>query len=77
MSDWLVKFAHFLNNYDLVVDKKIDDYFYHYTGLDTAEIILSGGVYANLNLGHKKMERKVSEFHEELETKLGCYFANF
>lgn len=43
MSDWLVKFAHFLNNYDLVVDKKIDDYFYHYTGLDTAEIILSGG----------------------------------
>lgn len=31
MSDWLVKFAKFLNNYEVITDCEDLDYFYHYT----------------------------------------------
>lgn len=43
MSDWLVKFAKFLNNYEVITDCEDMDYFYHYTSLSTAKIILDGG----------------------------------
>lgn len=43
MSDWLVNFAKFLNNYKVITDYEEVDYFYHYTSLSTAKIILDGG----------------------------------